>query len=94
MSTRLIHELRKKYPGLDKKSRGNPLGAIQLFCIECMGGVKSEVNICTCNECPLYDYRLGDNPYRKKVQLSKERKIQLSEHMRSLRLKKNLETLQ
>lgn len=85
MSSRLINELRSKYPGLDKKSKGNPLAAIRLFCLECMGGVRAEVDMCTAGECPLYNYRLGKNPYHEKRQLSEGYKQQLAERMRNLR---------
>lgn len=38
-----------------------PLKAIKAHCVECMGGVVSEVKLCTSPKCELYRYRLGKN---------------------------------
>ena len=56
--TRLIDELREKYPGLSAFSRTQGGAAIRLFCLECMGGVPSEVKACTDLKCALYTFRL------------------------------------
>jgi len=39
-----------------------PLQSIKAHCIECMGGVRSEVVLCTSPNCNLYPYRFGKNP--------------------------------
>lgn len=59
-SERLIHELRRKLPGLSGRSlRGSRGAAIRLFCLECMGGSRPEVKACSAPECPLFLYRDG-----------------------------------
>lgn len=49
-----------------------PLKAIRLFCFECMGMSRiiqkprapiEDVKACTDDLCPLFDFRLGHNPY-------------------------------
>lgn len=94
MSQRLIDALRTKYPGLDKKSKGNPLAAIRLFCLECMGGARAEVDTCTSEQCSLYVYRSGKNPYHEKRQLTEEYKQQLAERMRNLNSKVSSENVE
>jgi hypothetical protein len=40
----------------------SPRKAIRIFCLECCGYVKKEVENCTGLACPLYAYRLGGWP--------------------------------
>jgi hypothetical protein len=63
-----------------KKSR-TPLGAIRFFCLECMGWDRrrrnsdrptEQVRNCTDELCPLYDFRLGKNPFLKRGAISRE----------------------
>lgn len=42
------------------------LKAIRAKCIDCYCGNKTEVRKCTSEGCPLFVYRMGHNPYRKK----------------------------
>lgn len=58
----------KLYPRKSTK----PLKAIRLFCFECMGMSRAvqkpkipldDVKGCTDEMCPLFDFRLGRNPY-------------------------------
>jgi hypothetical protein len=62
----------KLYP---KKAK-TPLKAIRLFCFECMGISRTiplgrakkpidDVKECTDEMCPLFEFRLGKNPYLK-----------------------------
>lgn len=37
----------------------NVLKAVRKHCLECSGGVPSEVARCTMKKCPLYRYRMG-----------------------------------
>ena len=46
-----------------KRAKGNVLRSIRAMCIECMGGSPKFVDECTENDCPLYDFRMGKNPY-------------------------------
>ena len=48
-----------------------PLKAIREMCIECMGGRDNPgynklIADCASKDCPLYDFRLGNNPHHKK----------------------------
>ena len=60
----------KLYPKKSKK----PLQAIRYFCFECMGWDRryedsgrpiEDVKHCTDPMCPLFDFRLGKNPFHK-----------------------------
>jgi hypothetical protein len=42
----------------------NRAGAIRRKCIDCNGGYLSEVRQCEAIRCPLWLFRLGDDPYR------------------------------
>ena len=72
-----MEQANKKYGSIErlypKKSR-KPLKAIKFFCLECMGWDRrfkdsgkpiSDVKDCTDKNCPLYEFRLGKNPYLK-----------------------------
>ena len=61
-----------------RKKTKSPLKAIRYFCLECLGESPEEVKNCTCPDCPLYPFRFGKNPYRKKKTITKEhlRKLQ------------------
>jgi hypothetical protein len=43
-----------------------PCKAIHRFCIDCMGGSQKGPRMCNNSKCPLFTYRLGMNPKRKK----------------------------
>ena len=56
----------------------NPIKAIRKLCLnECMCGSSKEVRLCPSVNCPLFPFRLGNNPLRKQV--SEERRAELSE---------------
>jgi hypothetical protein len=40
----------------------NRKSAIRAMCVTCMGGMLYEVAKCTSTGCPLYAYRMGENP--------------------------------
>lgn len=44
----------------------SPLSAIEEFCLECCGYNSADVKTCTAPNCPLFEFRNGKNPYRKK----------------------------
>lgn len=55
----------------------NRVQAIRAKCLDCCGDNAAEVRRCTAIECPLWPYRMGTNPFRKKVKrydLRKENK--------------------
>lgn len=41
-----------------------PLKAIRKKCLDCCAGQSKEVRLCTATECPLYAFRMGNNPNR------------------------------
>ena len=43
----------------------NPVKAIRAYCLECCLEQPSEVKLCAADECPLWEFRMGKNPYRK-----------------------------
>ncbi len=47
------------------KKRLTPVQSIRRKCIDCSGGLLSEVRECLISDCPLYAYRMGKNPNRK-----------------------------
>lgn len=42
-----------------------PVQAIRKKCIDCSGGVLSEIRNCVVPNCPLFPFRMGKNPNRK-----------------------------
>lgn len=44
----------------------NPVKAIRAYCLECCLEQPSEVKLCAADECPLWEFRMGKNPYRAK----------------------------
>lgn len=62
----------------EKDEIKSPLKAIRAFCIDCMGGAVRDVKNCPSKICPLYAFRMGKNPYRKR-ELSPEHLAKLQE---------------
>lgn len=59
-----------------------PMKAIRAKCMDCCAGQYSEVKMCPCTTCPLYDFRLGKNPNRKPRNLTEEQREALRERAR------------
>lgn len=59
MATRLVEELRAKYPSMAKAAERRPRAAIRLFCLECLGGSFADVDRCSDVACPLWPFRRG-----------------------------------
>ena len=51
----------------------NPLKSIREKCLDC-NNTSKEVQLCPCVECPLYPFRFGKNPFRKKRVLTEEQR--------------------
>jgi len=51
----------------------NPMTAIRAFCVECMGGYHFEVKNCTAKKCPLLPFRMGKNPFHKRIDQKDEK---------------------
>ncbi|WP_417798921.1 hypothetical protein [Terasakiella pusilla] len=64
-----------------QQNKTSPLKAIRQNCIECSGGSKHEVKLCTVEHCPLYPFRLGRNPFMTR-KLSEEQRAANAERLR------------
>lgn len=67
----------------------NPVKVIRDKCLECCGGSSKEVELCSVEKCPLWRFRFGKNPYRKKQEMSEEQKTAAIERLASARGKRN-----
>ena len=63
----------------------NPLKAIREKCLDCCCGSAAEVRKCVALDCPLWPFRMGRNPFRKKRELSRQQKQERSERLRRRR---------
>ena len=57
----LAYEIRLKNPGrgLEADYKNGRSSAIELFCLECMGGSVQTVGLCKSYSCPLWRFRPG-----------------------------------
>ena len=74
--------LKEKLSGSER--RISPIKAIRLKCLDCCCGQRVEVNLCSCEDCPLWPFRFGKNPYSNKT-FSDEQKAIMAERMRNHR---------
>ena len=44
----------------------SPFQAIKKKCKDCCGGSGREVTLCPCDDCPLWPFRFGTNPTKRK----------------------------
>lgn len=65
----------------------NVLRSIKLKCLDCSTYNINEIKECPVKNCPLYPFRLGKNPFRKR-ELSEEERNKLSERMKNLKRNK------
>jgi hypothetical protein len=56
--------------------------AIREKCMECSNWSPVEVSKCSAEDCALYPFRFGKDPGRKKVEMSDERRRELSEQLK------------
>lgn len=61
----------------------NPLKGIREKCIDCCCGETSEVRKCVAVDCPLWPFRMGRNPFRKRRELSPAEKHARAERLRT-----------
>ncbi len=47
-----------------------PLRAVKAWCRDCSGFQPKEVRLCPSSDCPLYQYRMGRNPRRRRQKVS------------------------
>jgi hypothetical protein len=62
----------------------SPLKAIRANCVDCMGGQARLVSSCELAGCPLWNYRMGKNPFRTR-KVSEEERERLRTRMKELR---------
>ena len=48
-------------------TRVSPLKALRLNCLDCCNGSAQEVRLCTAVDCPSWPFRMGKNPWRRKL---------------------------
>ena len=72
--------------GNDKPT--SPLMAIKEFCMECCGYNSADVKTCTAPNCPLFAFRSGKNPYRKREMTAEQRQA-AKERLQKAREAKN-----
>ncbi|MEI4233735.1 hypothetical protein [Roseovarius sp. D22-M7] len=48
-------------------ARMSPLRALRLNCLDCCNGSAQEVRLCTAVDCPSWPFRMGKNPWRRKL---------------------------
>ena len=65
----------------------SPLKAIKAKCLDCCCGQANEVKLCTCKDCPLFEFRFGKNLYYKstKRNLTDEEREKLRERIAKAR---------
>lgn len=61
-----------------------PLKAIKAKCMDCTCQQYNEVKLCTAENCPLFPFRLGKNPYHKR-NLTDEQRQAAAERFRKFR---------
>lgn len=57
---------KKEVKDILSKKQLTPIKAIRTKCLECSGRSYKEARLCVIPDCPLYPYRMGKNPNRKK----------------------------
>lgn len=57
-----------------KAKRITPLRAIRFKCLDCCCGSYYEVKMCTCENCSLYPFREGRNPFVAKREYTEEQR--------------------
>lgn len=63
--------------------------AVRANCIDCSGGNMAEVRRCRMAWCPLWPYRMGSNPFRKR-EFSEEQRAAAGERLAQARAKRYL----
>lgn len=55
-----------------------PLKSIRLKCLDCCCNSPSEVALCPCEDCPLWEFRFGKNPNIKLSDEERERRSRMA----------------
>jgi len=84
-----IEHTYKNYEGKLITKKLTPIKAIRTHCLECLGWSSDEVVKCSLKTCPLYPFRRGHDPSRKRKYSEKER----SDMTKQLRLHRKKQEL-
>lgn len=68
----------------------SPLKAIREKCIDCCAGQVGEVRLCTAEDCPLWPFRFGKNPFSGRREMTDEEKEAASERLKKAREAKKM----
>ena len=83
----ILPELRGKN-GAAMTTSSNPLKAIREKCLNCCCYQQTEVKECPMTSCALHPFRMGKNPFRKKTEMTEERKQAMAQRLAENRRKK------
>lgn len=76
------YDLGGKDTGGENLTPTTPLKAIRKKCIDCSGDSMKEVRLCWAQRCPIYPFRMGKNPFRKRKALTDLQKNELIERLK------------
>ena len=69
----------------------SPVKAIRAKCIDCCGGEKNEVKLCPCEDCPIYPFRFGKNPFHTRKAMTDEEREEVGRRLNAARAAKTNE---
>ena len=69
----------------------SPVKAIRAKCLDCCCGQANEVRLCPAQDCPLWPFRFGKNPFRTKRELSEDQRAAAAARLRALATVRNRE---
>ena len=67
----------------------SPIKAIKAKCLDCCCGQREEVKLCPVNTCPLWQFRLGKNPNRRRTLTDEQRQAAKERLAKARAAKKN-----
>lgn len=70
---------------MEEMKRMTPVKAIRAKCLDCCCDQVAEVRACPAGDCPLWPYRMGHNPARKR-ELTEEQKARIGERLTRARM--------
>ena len=63
----------------------NPVKAIRKKCLDCCMGQQEEVKQCSIEDCDLYPFRFGKNPFRTKREYTEEQRQAMASRLAEMR---------
>lgn len=78
-----MSEMREEISSKNLTQLTSPLKAIRQKCLDCVWGNATEVRLCPSESCPLFPFRFGKNPFRKKPEYTQEQKAEMAERLKS-----------